>query len=230
MQKITGILFDKDGTLFDFRTTWGAWAAGFLNEISGADPEVADQLAKAIGFNRENQEFLADSVAIAGTPGDIASALLPFIPTKNASELITMMNEAATNIPMVEATALGPLFEVLKQQGFRIGLATNDAEAPARAHLQSANITQYFDFIAGFDSGYGAKPSPGMLTAFASQFNLNPAEVLMVGDSLHDLNAAQAAGMRPVGVLTGMAQAEDLAPYAEVVLPDIGHLPEWLGL
>ena len=50
----------------------------------------------------------------------------------------------------------------------------------------------------------------------------------MVGDSLHDLDAGRAAGMRPVAVLTGIARAGDLAPHAEVVLPDIGALPAWL--
>ncbi|EPX85444.1 HAD-superfamily hydrolase, subfamily IA, variant 1 family protein [Salipiger mucosus DSM 16094] len=51
----------------------------------------------------------------------------------------------------------------------------------------------------------------------------------MVGDSTHDLIAGRAAGMQCVGVLTGPAAAEDLASQADVVLPDIGHLPGWLG-
>ena len=50
----------------------------------------------------------------------------------------------------------------------------------------------------------------------------------MVGDSRHDLIAGRAAGMQTVGVLTGMAELADLAPFADVVLPDIGHLPLWL--
>jgi phosphoglycolate phosphatase len=51
----------------------------------------------------------------------------------------------------------------------------------------------------------------------------------MVGDSLHDLVAGAAAGMQRIGVLTGMARYEDLAPHADVVLPDIGHIPAWLN-
>ena len=51
----------------------------------------------------------------------------------------------------------------------------------------------------------------------------------MVGDSRHDLIAGRAAGMRTIGVLTGMARAEDLADLADVVLPDIGHIPVWLA-
>jgi phosphoglycolate phosphatase len=50
----------------------------------------------------------------------------------------------------------------------------------------------------------------------------------MVGDSLHDLHAGRAAGMRVAAVLTGLATAAELAPHADVVLRDIGHLPGWL--
>ena len=50
----------------------------------------------------------------------------------------------------------------------------------------------------------------------------------MVGDSRHDLISGRAAGMATVAVLTGIAGAGELAPHADVVLPDIGHLPGWL--
>ncbi len=57
---------------------------------------------------------------------------------------------------------------------------------------------------------------------------LEPETVVMVGDSTHDLLAGRRAGMRTLGVLTGTALAEELAPLADAVLPDIGHIPEWL--
>jgi phosphoglycolate phosphatase len=52
----------------------------------------------------------------------------------------------------------------------------------------------------------------------------------MVGDTTHDLAAGRAAGMLRIAVLTGVAEEADLAAEADVVLPDIGHLPDWLGL
>ncbi len=50
----------------------------------------------------------------------------------------------------------------------------------------------------------------------------------MVGDSLHDLHAARAAGMVAIGVLTGMADAATLDQSADVVLGSIAELPGWL--
>ena len=57
---------------------------------------------------------------------------------------------------------------------------------------------------------------------------LAPERVVMVGDSTHDLVAGRRAGMQTLGVLTGMAGEEELAPLADAVLPDIGHIPAWL--
>jgi phosphoglycolate phosphatase len=85
-----------------------------------------------------------------------------------------------------------------------------------------------FAFVAGFDSGHGVKPDADPLLAFCAATGVAPDRTAMVGDSLHDLVAGAAAGMMRIGVLTGMAQHDDLAPHADVVLPNIGHIPEWL--
>ena len=85
-----------------------------------------------------------------------------------------------------------------------------------------------FDFIAGYDSGHGAKPGPGQLLAACAHLGIAPEETLMVGDSSHDLMAGRAIGAGTIGVLTGLASEEQLAPLADAVLPDIGHLPDWL--
>jgi phosphoglycolate phosphatase len=165
---------------------------------------------------------------IAGTPGDIAAFLLPHLPGTSPDVLMAQMNRAAAAAPMKEAVPLAPMLDGLRGMGLALGVATNDAEAPARAHLAAAGVAGRFDFIAGSDSGHGAKPAPGQLLAFADAAGLAPASVLMIGDSRHDLTAGRAAGMGTVGVLTGPATARDLADLADAVLPDIGHLGAYL--
>ena len=46
--KISGVLFDKDGTLFDFNATWGTWARGMLEAETGGDPALFARLADAL--------------------------------------------------------------------------------------------------------------------------------------------------------------------------------------
>ena len=223
-----GIVFDKDGTLFDFARTWEAWAAGFLARLS-SDPGKQAKLGQAIGFDTATWSFDRDSFVIAGTPFEVAEALSPHLPDRNLADIVALLNSEAAIAPQKEAVELAPLLDLLRGRGLRLGVATNDAEMPARAHLGAAGIADRFDFIAGCDSGHGGKPAPGQLLAFASETSLRPEDCVMVGDSRHDLNAGRAAGFATVGVLTGYAQASDLEDLADIILPDIGHLPGWLG-
>lgn len=225
---ISGILFDKDGTLFDFHATWSGWARRVLSDLAGGDAAHAAVLAGALGFDMDRAAFDPTSPVIAQTTEEVARALLPHLPGRSLAGLMTVMNAQAAVVDLAPAVPLAPFLAALRARGLKLGVATNDSEEAARAQLGMAGIGDAFDFIAGFDTGHGGKPAPGMLLAFAAAQGLDPAQVVMVGDSLHDLVAGRAAGMRAVGVLTGLATEADLAPMAEVVLPDIGHLPGWI--
>ena len=68
------------------------------------------------------------------------------------------------------------------------------------------------------------KPKPGMLVEIAHRFNVSLGDVYMVGDALRDLQAAAAAGAKPVLVLTGKGrktQQEGNLPPGTAVFPDL---------
>jgi phosphoglycolate phosphatase len=224
---IDGVVFDKDGTLFDFRQSWGVWAVRLLEQLA-TDQAHAAALAAAIGYYPEQQDFHPDSPVIAATAEDIAEVLLPHLAGYSQSSLISRINALAQDAVMAPAVPLRPVLQGLRNKGLKIGLATNDTEAPARAHLSAHGVLDLFDFVAGYDSGHGPKPGPGMCLAFARQTGIDPARAVMVGDSCHDLIAGRAAGMRCVAVLTGIAKADELQPHADVILPNIGALAAWI--
>ena len=226
--KVDAILFDKDGTLFDFGATWNIWAAAMIRELGQNRAEVMQAIAAAIDFDLAAQRFNPASPVIAGTNREAAECVARALPERDIDEIERYLMRSAANAPLAPAVPLAPFLEGLAGRGLRLGVMTNDTEFGARSHLQSAGIAARFDFIAGFDTGHGAKPEPGPLLAFAREMNLAPDRVVMVGDSRHDLIAGRAAGMQTVGVLTGMAVAADLADLADAVLPDIGHLPDWI--
>jgi phosphoglycolate phosphatase len=227
--EIKGIIFDKDGTLFDFNATWGAWAQHMLRQEAGGDEARLAALAQVLGYDLEQARFLPSSIVIAETVEVVAQTMLPHLPGADAPTLMARMNAAASQVPQVEATPLIPFCQTLAARGITLGIATNDAEAPARTHLEAAGIIDAFAFVAGFDSGHGGKPAPGQLHAFCEATGLDPAACVMVGDSLHDLHAGRAAGMRTVGVLTGPAPRAELSPEADIVLGSIAELPDWLA-
>lgn len=225
---IAAILFDKDGTLFDFNATWAVWARGMLETLAAGDDALAVRLADAIGFEPEGPAFRPDSIVIAGTVAEVAARLLPHLPRRSLEDVIAELDAEAARAPQVPAVPLNDCLAALDARGLRLGVATNDSESSARVHLEQAGVLDQFAFIAGYDSGHGAKPGPGQLLAFAAALGVAPEAVAMVGDSLHDMAAARAAGMRAVAVLSGPATADDLRPAADIVLADIGGLGAWI--
>lgn len=225
---VAGIIFDKDGTLFDFDKTWNAITQQIMIAECAHNPESIEKLSKILGFDLEHKCFQTDSPVIAASLAQIAKLILPFTHDQNYTALMNRMAQIGATAQQVQAADLKTLLADLVTRGFKLGVATNDAEQPARANLSQAGIIDSFDFIAGFDSGFGAKPAPGQLLAFCKHVNLKPNQCVMVGDSRHDLDAGRQAGMRTIGVLTGLASRDDLSPYADIVMKTIADIPPWL--
>ncbi len=223
------VLFDKDGTLFDFQRSWAPWVGEVIAELSGGDAARAAALAGAWGYDAGRGVIEPGSVVIAGEVSALAQAVLGHVPGRDHAQVLGYLLESSARVAAVEVLPLAGFLEGLAARGLALGVATNDAEAVARAQLGRLGLERHFDFIAGYDSGHGGKPGPGMCRAFAEHVQVAPERVVMVGDSAHDLVAGRAAGMQTVAVLTGVAVADELAPLADAVLPDIGHLPAWLA-
>lgn len=221
-------LFDKDGTLFDFTRSWGAWTRAVLADLAPA-PEAAAGLARVLGFDPASGAFAEDSPIIAHTTFEIADIIADHLRQPDSAALHHRIDALAHSVPMVPAADLHRVLRGLRAQGLATGVATNDTEGSARAHLRAAGILPLFDFIAGCDSGHGGKPAPGQLLAFAGACGLAPQQIVMVGDSVHDMVAGRRAGMACVAVLTGIAGTATLQPHADAVLADISGLGGWIA-
>jgi D-glycero-D-manno-heptose 1,7-bisphosphate phosphatase len=76
------------------------------------------------------------------------------------------------------------------------------------------------------------KPQPGMLLEVARRFNVSLSDTFMVGDAQRDLEAAAAAGARPVLVLTGKGETTQAAgklPVGTRVFPDLAAFARHLA-
>ena len=87
--------------------------------------------------------------------------------------------------------------------------------------------TRYFDFIAGCDSGFGAKPEAGMVTAFCNAMNVQATNTVMVGDSAHDCSAGNAAGAK-TDAIEQMADVTGWPVQPDRTISAIEELPAML--
>ncbi|MBB3064920.1 HAD family hydrolase [Limibacillus halophilus] len=232
--KIKGILFDKDGTLIDFHATWNHAYQCALEDLVGADLTLVAELMAITGYDVVSGRFRAGSLGAASTTREIAEAWLPRVSKgMTLDELVDWMDDRfvrhASN-GAVALTDLPALLAFLRRSGLVIGVATSDSEAGAKATLAYFGCSDLVDFVAGYDSGHGIKPGPGMALGFSRACGLAPSEIAVVGDNLHDMEMAQAAGAGlRIAVLSGTGEIEALRQSADHVLPDVSHLPELLN-
>ena len=221
---IRGVLFDKDGTLIDFRATWLAAYQDIARELASAiaAPALASTFLERLGYEPTADRFAADSPLLWATNAAIAHAFagqpeLRALP--NVEAVVAAHLEDFERYPPVPVGDLVPLFARLRASGLRLGVATMDWHAPALATLEALGIAPLLDLVLGADSGFGEKPNPGMVLAFCTATGLAPAEVAVIGDTAADLIMGRRAGAGlVVAVRTGGTPVESLTPLADHVL------------
>lgn len=110
------------------------------------------------------------------------------------------------------------MLQELKAAGKRLALVTSKPDMFAKRVLDHHDITPFFDMIAApAPQDHNSDKAPLLLRAMA-QLNIDPAEVVMVGDRLYDINGANDAGVRSIGVLYGYGSAEELTEAGATVL------------
>ena len=226
---IQAILFDKDGTLIDFKATFEPATGKVIDDLAKGNDEIKVQLAKAAGYDLEAHNLAKVSVVIAGSVEDIARVWAPFVDMeiglfiKEIDELF--MKYTSETIAPFEY--LMPTLKMLKMRGILLGIATNDSEKGGKKHIEAVGASKYFSHIIGYDSGYGGKPEPGMVSAFAEMIGVDVGRIAMVGDSSHDMEAGKKAGAVTIAVKSG-GDDPKLMENADYVLDSIADIPSLL--
>ncbi len=84
--------------------------------------------------------------------------------------------------------------EALKQAGYRLACITNKAARFTIPLLKDTGLHDYFELILSGDSLPRTKPDPLPLLHACEQFGIRPDQLLLIGDSQNDAQAARAAG------------------------------------
>lgn len=228
-ENIRAVVFDKDGTLFKFEDAWSSYCDRMLDVMAAEDPVLRRDLAEACGYDPIARAFREGSVVIGSPVEEICAVWSSRSPSLEPGALLA---ESAIVIAGLRPAAVGDLQNLaadLHAVGLTLGLVTNDLEQAARSQLADAGVLDRFAFVCGSDSGFRNKPEADTILEFCRETGLSPAEVAMVGDSLHDLLAGRAAGVGlNIGVLTGPARHSVLKPHADHILASVMELPELL--
>jgi len=229
---IKGILFDKDGTLIHFDKLWikmvNELVADLMTEVGReSDQSLKIDMLASVGVT--NQSVDGKGPLAGGTSLDVAEAFQPFLSMEIPRLHEWIKNKQSTfvadHLDLIEAAGdITGLIASLKEKDIIIGVVTADDSETTKLCLQKLGITDDIQFVAAADR-YEAKPSPESFQVFCDTFDLQPEEVVMVGDTVVDLQFAKNshAGYG-IGVLSGTGSESELAPLADILISKIDDL------
>lgn len=221
-----GILFDKDGTLFEFGPIW---LQATLEFLAAVDARTQDNEQVKIALGMVDGELLSDSALTSGTPGDVAAILVEyhaFATTDEAEQFVKAFFYEFLVQHLDNVKPVGDLIGLLtrlKAEGYYLGIATSDETNSTMATLKYAKVAELFDFIATADE-YPTKPNPASLIAFCKRYGLELTDVIVVGDSRMDIQLGNLA-KAGVAVLSGTSRSENFTDLTEYIYPTIQEIP-----
>jgi HAD superfamily hydrolase (TIGR01509 family) len=231
-ERVSLVIFDKDGTLIDFNAMWAGWIEGLAARIEAASGlPIRRRLFAETGYEPDSCRMIPNGPLAIGTMEQLRTIPTGVLQTAGlGSEESERIIEATWTAPDPVATArpladLAQIFETLRERDIRIAVATTDDRAPTRTTLEALGVAHLVDGLACGDDGTPIKPAPDAVLALCAALGVPPAETVVVGDSSADMRMGRAAQAGLViGVLSGVSPREVLAPLADRVLPSIATL------
>ncbi|EIX9052046.1 TPA: phosphoglycolate phosphatase [Klebsiella oxytoca] len=219
LHNIRGVAFDLDGTLVDSAPGLTAAVDNALYALelpmAGEERVVtwigngADVLIqRALTWARQERATLR---AAQGKPSvdhdDIPQAEQQAILRKLFDRYYGEVAEEGSFLFPAVADTLG----ALHAKGLPLALVTNKPTQFVAPILSSLDIAKYFTVVIGGDDVKNKKPHPEPLLMVAEKLGLAPAELLFVGDSRNDIQAAKAAGCCSIGLTYGYNYGEPIS-------------------
>lgn len=197
------VLFDLDGTLTDS-------AEGIINSVIFA--------LKRFGIPVPQREKLR---VFVGPP--LADTFIKFgVPKEKASEAVEVYRERYVPIGIYENRpydGVKELLQKLKDDGYRLFVATSKPESMAISVLERFELTEYFEAVCGATLD-GSRCKKADVIAYLKERYGDIGDTLMVGDTASDVKGAAVHGIKTVGVTWGYGLKEEMLKAGATLFAD----------
>jgi phosphoglycolate phosphatase len=195
MKQVKCVVFDWDGTIMD------------------STPRIISSMRKAAqntGLIIPTEEAVADIIGLS-----LQIAIDKIFPPRTQRQNEALLAEYARQFKTEDDTPT-PLFDGiedlligLRNKGARTSIATGKGRPGLDRVLNLAQIGHLFDFSIAADEAE-SKPHPDMLHKTMRHFELDTHQLIMIGDTTHDINMANNADIASVAVTFGAHKVEKL--------------------
>lgn len=182
---IRAVIIDLDGTMLDTVPDFHVAINAMRAEL-GLSAIGQDRIGKMVGKGSENliRGVLAIDFDEAGVERHFPAAMDAY----QRHYLAINGNRSA----LYDGVLAG--LDAMRAMGLRLACVTNKPIAFATPLLAQKGLAEYFELVYGGDSLARKKPDPLPLLQVCADFALEPGQVVAIGDSSNDAEAARAAG------------------------------------
>jgi HAD superfamily hydrolase (TIGR01509 family) len=182
MSRIACVLFDLDGVLVD-ATEWHYEALNRALRLFGFDITRYEHLSSYNGLPTSKKlEMLSVE---KGLPVPIHGMLNRLKQVYTRDEILTRCR------PVFEKEYM---LSRLRREGYRLAVCSNSIRESLELMVRQSGLYDYFEFVVSNEDVTRPKPDPEIYTRAIARMGVTPAEVLIVEDAPHGLEAAVRAG------------------------------------
>ncbi len=189
------VLFDLDGTLIDSIELILDSARHAFRDRPGHIPSDAEWLTGVgIPLATMFRRYAVDEAEV-----DALIARYREYQLANHDRLVKCYDQVVETVDFIRAA------------GHPVAIVTSKAGWLARKGLDYVGLGAHFDVIVGCDSCERHKPDPQPVYVALERLGYGSDDAVFVGDSVHDMEAGNAAGVTTIAALWGPFTREDLA-------------------
>ena len=202
------VVFDMDGVLFDTeRLCQDSWIE-VANRRGLPDMEII--FPKCIGRNANDSR----QIVLEAYGADFDYEVF----RREASDWFWKYLEE-NGLPVKEGVR--ELLNWLKEQGWRIGLASSTRRSSVISHLEQAGIKDFFEEIITGDMVEHSKPLPDIYLLACRKLMVDPAETYAIEDSHNGIRTAYRAGMKPIMVPDLLSPDGEMEQLSTCIFPGL---------
>lgn len=205
------IIFDFDGTLADTESLITQTMQKTIEALH-LEPRSREQCRAMIGLPLK--ETFMRLIPMTDAMGDrCADTYSQIFDRDNRSGVVRLFPHVADTLAALYA------------HDYTLTIATSRHRESLMEFLQGMQIDTYFRYIVTVNDVAQAKPHPDMVLQTMEHLNIAPADTLMVGDAVYDIQMGHNAGVHTCGVTYGNGTRADMvACQADHIIDDFGQL------
>ena len=212
---LSGVVFDLDGTLVDSSQDLTR-ALNVVLRANGCEPVDVQQVRDWVGQGARHMISRALEYRGADVDHDV-------YPAFRAAYMATLTQDTRT-YPGITRLLAG-----LRRRGVPIAVCTNKPFEPAMKLIVELGLSVMLDAVVGGDSLDVKKPAPEPVALALQKIGVRPEGAVMIGDSVADMGAGDAAGLATIGVSWGYGDCsgatrvvDTVDALTELLLPESG--------